>query len=156
MSVIINIVVTFIFYYNYYYFVFSIISIIITTTTTIISILVTSMIIIVIRWLNLSEYRSKWIEKVHENLGGQPLKLTNPAPQAHYHRDHKYYQIKNSLPRPSKTLFREVLDGVGADRVGVKFPIFAVNCSRLPLSSRSIREKRKKKPKSEEKREKKG
>ena len=28
---------------------------------------------------------------------------------------------------------REVLNGVGADGVGVKFPIFPVNCSYLPL-----------------------
>ena len=36
---------------------------------------------------------------------------------------------------------REVLHGVGADGVGVKFPIFAVNCCCLPLSFRRRREK---------------
>ena len=39
---------------------------------------------------------------------------------------------------------REVWHGVGADRVGVKFPMFAVNCSRFPLSSERIRQKRRK------------
>ena len=45
---------------------------------------------------------------------------------------------------PSQT--REVLHGVGADGVGVKFPIFAGNCCCLPLSFRS-REKRRKRGK---------
>ena len=36
------------------------------------------------------------------------------------------------------------MNGVSADGVGVKFPIFAVNCSRFPLSSRRITEKRRK------------
>ena len=40
--------------------------------------------------------------------------------------------------------FREVLHGVGADGVGVKFPIFAVNGCCLPLSFRRRREKRRK------------
>ena len=40
--------------------------------------------------------------------------------------------------------FREVLHGVGADGVGVKFPIFAVNFCCLPLSFRRRREKRRK------------
>ena len=39
---------------------------------------------------------------------------------------------------------REVLHGIGADGVGVKFPIFAVNCCCLPLSFRRSREKRRK------------
>ena len=39
---------------------------------------------------------------------------------------------------------REVLHGVGADGVGVKFPIFAVNCRCLPLSFGRSREKRRK------------
>ena len=34
---------------------------------------------------------------------------------------------------PSFSRVREVLNGVGADGVGVKFPIFPVNCSYLPL-----------------------
>ena len=38
----------------------------------------------------------------------------------------------------------EVLHGVSADGVGVKFAIFAVNCSHLPLSSRRVRKKKKK------------
>ena len=42
---------------------------------------------------------------------------------------------------------REVLHGVGADGVGVKFPIFAVNCCCLPLSSRRSREKGRKRGK---------
>ena len=46
---------------------------------------------------------------------------------------------------------REVPNGVGADGVGVKFPIFPVNCSRLPL----FQENRQKTKKSEEKRKKK-
>ena len=45
---------------------------------------------------------------------------------------------------------REVPNGVGADGVGVKFPIFPVNCSRLP----SFQENRQKTEKSEEKRKK--
>ena len=45
---------------------------------------------------------------------------------------------------------REVLHGVGADSVRVKFPIFAVNCSRFPLSFERISEKRRKMKKSEE------
>ena len=49
------------------------------------------------------------------------------------------------------TFYREVLHGVGADGVGMKFPIFAVSCSRLPLSFTRIREKRRKTKKSEEK-----
>ena len=49
---------------------------------------------------------------------------------------------------------REVPNGVGADGVGVKFPIFPVNCSRLPLSQERIGEKRRKTKKSEEKRRK--
>ena len=48
----------------------------------------------------------------------------------------------------------EVLHGVGADGVRVRFPILAVNCSRLPVPSRKIREKRRKTKKSEEKRRK--
>ena len=38
---------------------------------------------------------------------------------------------------------------VGADGVGMTFPIFAVNCSRLPLPSRRMREKRRKAKKNE-------
>ena len=45
---------------------------------------------------------------------------------------------------------REVPNGVGADGVGVKFPIFPVNCSRLPL----FQENRQKTKKNEEKRRK--
>ena len=40
------------------------------------------------------------------------------------------FVLKWGGPRPLK---REVLNGVGADGVGVKFPIFPVNCSYLPL-----------------------
>ena len=49
---------------------------------------------------------------------------------------------------------REVLHGVGADGVGAKFPIFAVNCCCLPLSFRRSREKRRKRGKMRRKREK--
>ena len=49
---------------------------------------------------------------------------------------------------------REVLHGVGADGVGVKFPIFAVNCCCSPLSLRRRGEKRRKTKKNEEKRKK--
>ena len=49
-------------------------------------------------------------------------------------------------------LNREVLHGVGADGVGVKFPIFAVNCCCLPLSFRRSREKRRKRGKMRRKR----
>ena len=45
----------------------------------------------------------------------------------------------------------EVLPGVGADGVGVKFPIFAVNCCCSPLSFRRRGEKRRKTKKSEKK-----
>ena len=55
-------------------------------------------------------------------------------------------------PKISLTKGREVLHGVGADGVGVKFPIFAVNCCCLPLSFRRRREKRRKTKKIEEKR----
>ena len=41
-----------------------------------------------------------------------------------------------TLAQPSGSFFREVLHGVVADGVGVKFPIFAVNCCSLPLSFR--------------------
>ena len=47
---------------------------------------------------------------------------------------------------------REVLHGVGADGVGVKFPIFAVNCCCLPLSFRRSRAKRRKRGKMRKKR----
>ena len=47
---------------------------------------------------------------------------------------------------------REVLHGVGVDGVGVKFPIFAVNCCCLPLSFRRSREKRRKRGKMRKKR----
>ena len=47
---------------------------------------------------------------------------------------------------------REVLHGVGADGVGVKFPIFAVNCCCLRLSFRRSREKRRKRGKMRRKR----
>ena len=47
---------------------------------------------------------------------------------------------------------REVSHGVGADGVGVKFPIFAVNCCSLPLSFRRSREKRRKRGKMRRKR----
>ena len=47
---------------------------------------------------------------------------------------------------------REVSHGVGADGVGVKFPIFAVNCCCLPLSFRRSREKRRKRGKMRKKR----
>ena len=47
---------------------------------------------------------------------------------------------------------REVLHGVGADGVGVKFPIFAVKCCCLPLSFRRSREKRRKRGKMRRKR----
>ena len=49
---------------------------------------------------------------------------------------------------------REVLHGVGADGVGVKFPIFAVNCSRFPCplgEYQKSEERQKKDPKNEEK-----
>ena len=49
---------------------------------------------------------------------------------------------------------REVLHGVGADGVGVKFPIFAVNCCSLPLSFRRRGEMRKKRGKMRKKGEK--
>ena len=49
---------------------------------------------------------------------------------------------------------REVAHGVGADGVGVKFPIFAVNCSCSPLSTSRMRQKRRKTKKNEEKRRK--
>ena len=55
---------------------------------------------------------------------------------------------------------REVPNGVGADGVGVKFPIFPVNCSRLPLfqenrqKTKKHEEKRRKTKKNEEKRKK--
>ena len=42
-------------------------------------------------------------------------------------------------------LRRDVLHGVDPDGVGVKFPMFAINCSRLPLSTSRMREKRRKK-----------
>ena len=44
------------------------------------------------------------------------------------------------------------LHGVGADGVGVKFPIFAVNCCCLPLSFRRSREKQRKRGKMRRKR----
>ena len=50
--------------------------------------------------------------------------------------------------------FGEVLHRVGADGVGVKFPIFAVNCCCLPLSFGRRREKRRKNPKKAKKSEK--
>ena len=49
------------------------------------------------------------------------------------------------------TKIREVSHGVGADGVGVKFPIFAVNCCSLPLSFRRSREKRRKRGKNAQK-----
>ena len=49
---------------------------------------------------------------------------------------------------------REVLNAVGADGVGVKFPIFPTNCSRLRLSWENRRKTKKKAKKSEEKRRK--
>ena len=49
---------------------------------------------------------------------------------------------------------REASHGVGADGVGVKFLIFAVNCSRLPLSSWRMRGKRRKTKKGEGKHQK--
>ena len=69
----------------------------------------------------------------------------------------KHYRLKCSL----LVCVREVLNGVGADGVGVKFPIFPVNCSYLPLvlgQSAKSEEKRQKRgysrKKSEEKRKK--
>ena len=51
---------------------------------------------------------------------------------------------------------REVLHGVGADGVGAKFPIFAVNCCCLPLSfSRPLGKKEKSKEKRKKKKKKK-
>ena len=49
-----------------------------------------------------------------------------------------------------ESIRREVPNGVGADGVGVKFPIFPVNCSRLLL----FQENRKKTKRNEEKRRK--
>ena len=61
-----------------------------------------------------------------------------------------------SRPAGSQPYYnREVLNGVGADGVGVKFPYFPVNCSYLPLSYENDYEnedKTKKNKKSEEKR----
>ena len=54
--------------------------------------------------------------------------------------------------RVSLHMDREVLHGVDADGVGVKFPIFAVNCCCLPLSFRRSREKRSKRGKMRRKR----
>ena len=57
-------------------------------------------------------------------------------------------------------IYREVPNGVGADGVGVKFPILPVNCSRLRLfqenrqKTKKNEEKRRKTKKSEEKRKK--
>ena len=53
--------------------------------------------------------------------------------------------------RPGTAQSAHVLHGVGADGVGVKFPICAIKCSCLPLSSKRVREKQRKKKKSEEK-----
>ena len=49
---------------------------------------------------------------------------------------------------------REVPNGVGADGVGVKFPLFPVNCSRLPLFQEKNEKKRRKTKKNEKKRRK--
>ena len=57
-------------------------------------------------------------------------------------------------PPDISSKLREVLHGVGAEGVGVKFPIFAVNYCCLPLSFRRRREKRRKTKKNEEKRKK--
>ena len=52
---------------------------------------------------------------------------------------------RKTIQRPLEGSFgREVLHGVGADGVGVKFTIFAVNRSCFPLSFERIREKAKK------------
>ena len=49
------------------------------------------------------------------------------------------FDLEALRPRPAKktallTTISVILHGVGADGVGVKFPIFAVNCCCLPLS----------------------
>ena len=58
------------------------------------------------------------------------------------------------LQGPAVPKNREVLHGVGADGVGMKLPIFAVNCCCLPFYFRTRREKRRKTKKDEEKRKK--
>ena len=55
-------------------------------------------------------------------------------------------QLQNTKT-PQALRCREVLHGVSADGVGVKFPVFAVNCCCLPLSFRRSREKRRKRGK---------
>ena len=52
--------------------------------------------------------------------------------------------VSDGHPSRGFAFRREVSHGVGADGVGVKFPIFAVNCCCLPLSFGRSREKRKK------------
>ena len=52
----------------------------------------------------------------------------------------------------SGLIAREALHGVGADGVGVKFPIFAVNCCCLPLFFWRSRAKRRKRGKMRRKR----
>ena len=55
---------------------------------------------------------------------------------------------------PLECSYREVPNGVGADGVGVKFPIFPVNCSRLPLFQENTKKSEEKRKKNEEKRKK--
>ena len=64
-----------------------------------------------------------------------------------------FFGVSGRRPPP---IYWEVLHGVGADGVGVKFPIFAVNCCCLALSFRRSREKRRKRGKMRRKRGKKG
>ena len=97
-------------------------------------------------------------QKVHphftKNLGRRMLGNTFSGPNHLKHCWPPQNTVKQAVfaARPWKNpkKFREVPNGVGADGVGVKFPIFPVNCSRLPL----FQENRKKTKKNEEKRRK--
>ena len=82
------------------------------------------------------------------------LLLARQHPRLARTEDHWERKSEIERERERAIIDREVLHGVGADGVGVKFPIFAVNCCCLPLFPRRRGKMRRKRGKMRKKGEK--
>ena len=90
-----------------------------------------------------AKFPGKFEDKIHKSFleSGQSKNVRNMAEK-----------WERSTPKWGFISVGKFCTGVGADGVGVKFPISAVNCCCLPLSFRRSREKRRKRGKMRRKR----